>query len=189
MIFIKTMTIPKHAKQVFKGTIFDVYQWKQKLYDGSTTTFEALKRPATIQIIPIYQGSILLSHEEQPGKSRTYTFFGGRQEEGEDPLFTAKRELLEETGLESKNWELIKTYHAEGKIDWTTYFYVARDCVKVASQKLDAGEKIEIKEVHFDEFLNILESGNFWNDTIANDIFKMRYKYTDKLIEFRKKLE
>ncbi len=183
------MKIPEHAKQVFKGIIFDVYQWNQKLYDGSTAIFEALKRPATIQIIPIFKRKILLSYEEQPGKSRTYTFFGGRQEEGEEPLFTAKRELLEETGLESTDWELIKIYHSEGKIDWSTYFYVARNCKKTAPQKLDAGERIEIKEVNFEDFLNILESENFWNDTIATDIFKMRYKYTDRLTEFRKKLE
>lgn len=183
------MIIPKHAKQVFKGKIFNVYQWEQKLYDGSIAIFEALKRPATIQIIPVFKGKILLSYEEQPGKPRTYTFFGGRQEEGEDPLFTAKRELLEETGLESKDWELIKIYRSEGKIDWPTYFYVARNCKRISPQTLDAGERIEIKETNFEEFLDILEAGNFWNDMISTDIFKMRYKYVDKLHEFRKKLE
>src|SRR5215467_9321922 len=32
--------IPEHAERVFQGKIFDVYQWPQKLYDGSTATFE-----------------------------------------------------------------------------------------------------------------------------------------------------
>jgi len=33
------MKIPKDAKLVFKGKIFDVYQWQQKVYDGTTVTY------------------------------------------------------------------------------------------------------------------------------------------------------
>lgn len=182
------MKIPPEAKRVFKGTIFDVYQWEQKLYDGSSTIFEALKRPATIQIIPVFNNRILLSYEEQPGKSRMFTFFGGRQEEGEEPLFTAKRELQEEAGLNSRDWELIKTYESHGKIEWQTYLYIARNCQKVSEQKLDAGEKIDIKEFTFEEFIDKLEGENFWSSIIASDISIMRYKDTNKLKEFKNKL-
>ncbi len=38
------MKIPPNAKRVFKGIIFDVYQWQQKMFDGSKETFEMLKR-------------------------------------------------------------------------------------------------------------------------------------------------
>lgn len=40
---VSRQPIPDHAKCVFKGVIFDVYQWEQKLYNGTTTTFEKLK--------------------------------------------------------------------------------------------------------------------------------------------------
>jgi len=181
------MKLPQHAKKVFTGKIFDTYQWEQKLYDGTTATFEMLKRPGTIQIIPTAEETIYLSYEEQPTKTRTYTFFGGRQEPNEDPLLTAKRELLEETGLESDYWELIKTYEYEGKIDWPMYLYVARNCRKVAEQKLDPGEKIEVKKVSFEEFLELVSSEHFWNLPVANDILRMRLD-KDKLEEFKKKL-
>lgn len=189
------MKIPSNAKLVFKGKIFEVYQWEQKMYDGSTETFEGLKRPNTIQIIPTIgdpsessgQGKILISHEEQPNKPLSYTFLGGRQEENEDPLVTAKRELLEETGMESDDWELLKTYESEGKIQWDTQLFAARNCKKVAEPNLDPGEKIEVKEVSFDEFLNIVSSEKFWGRDVANDILRMRL---DKkmLEEFRQKL-
>jgi hypothetical protein len=29
---------PASAKKVFEGVLYDVYQWPQKLYDGSTAT-------------------------------------------------------------------------------------------------------------------------------------------------------
>jgi ADP-ribose pyrophosphatase len=100
------------------------------MYDGSTATFEALKRPDTIQIIPTVDGKVLLAHEEQPNKPLSYTFLGGRAEEGEEPLVTAKRELLEETGMESDNWKLLKVFENEGKIEWNIYLFVARNCKK-----------------------------------------------------------
>lgn len=168
------MKIPAKAKLVFKGTIFDVYHWQQKLYDGRFATFEALKRPNTIQIVPIFKGKILISLEKQPGKSKSFTLFGGRQEEGEKPLEAAKRELLEETGLSSKKWTLLKIFPYEGKIDWTTYLFVARDCEKLAEPNLDGGELIEVKMCSFDKFIDIVSREDFWGQFFTNYILRLR---------------
>ncbi len=181
------MKLPPNAKRVFKGIIFDVYHWEQKLYDGTSSTFEMLKRPGTIQIIPTVGDQILLSYEEQPSKPRTYTFLGGRQEPDEEHLVTAKRELMEEAGLESDDWELLKTYQNEGKIDWPLYLYAARNCKKVAEPKLDAGEKIEVRPVTFEKFLDIVSAEKFWGRDIANDILRTRLD-RKKLEAFRRKL-
>ena len=181
------MKLPPHAKKVFQGKIFSVHQWEQKLYDGTTATFEMLKRPGTIQIIPTADEHIFLSYEEQPTKPRTYTLFGGRMEPDEEPLTTAKRELLEEAGLESQDWELIKTSEYSGKIEWPMYLYVARDCKKVSEQKLDPGEKIEVKKVTFEEFINISSSEEFWNTLFTNDVLRMRLD-KEKLEKFKQKL-
>lgn len=181
------MKLPSNAKKVFQGKIFSVYQWEQELYDGSTATFEMLKRPGTIQIIPTMENKILLSHEEQPTKPRSITFLGGRQEENEEPLVTAKRELLEETGLESDDWEFLKVYKNEGKIDWDVYLYAARNCRKVAEPNLDGGEKIDVIEVTWDEFLEKVSSEDFWGQIIANDILRMRLDQK-KLEAFKQKL-
>ncbi len=181
------MNIPDNAKKVFQGIIFSVYQWEQTMYDGSVATFEKLKRPGTIQIIPTTEDQIYLSYEEQPTKPRTYTLFGGRQELGEEPLITAKRELLEESGLESSDWELLKTYTFEGKIVWPMYLFVARNCKKVSEQQLDSGEKIEVKKVSFADFLTITSSENFWNTLFTNDVLRMRLDKT-KLETFKGKL-
>ena len=70
--------IPDHAKRVFQGVIFDVYQWQQELFDGSIETFEALRRPNTLMVIPTMGDTILLAEEVQPGKGRFLSLFGGR---------------------------------------------------------------------------------------------------------------
>lgn len=180
------MKIPQNAKRVFKGIIFDVYHWEQEMFDGTTETFEMLKRVNTIEIIATSGDKILLSHQSQPNKHDYYSLFGGRAEENEEPLVTAKRELLEESGLTSKDWELFKTYTPVHKIDWEIHTFIARDCKKVKEQNLDAGEKIEILECTFDEFIELVVSDKYWGSELVVDILKM--KDAGSLEEFRKKL-
>lgn len=148
--------IPDHATCVFKGKIFDVYQWEQELYDGSKATFEMLKRGNTVVVIPLQGDQVTYTLQEQPGKAPYLALPGGRAEEGEEPLETAKRELLEETGMISDEWQLIRTCPSPGKIDWTVYFFVARDCRKVARQMLDAGEKVELLTASVDYIVDTI---------------------------------
>ena len=60
-----------------------------------------LKRPNTVTVIATQGESVYFAEEDQPTKPIISTLFGGRVEEGEDPLVAAKRELLEEAGLQS----------------------------------------------------------------------------------------
>lgn len=99
--------IPANAQKVFKGKLFDIYQWKQELFDGKKVTFEKLKRPDTVNVIPITSnGEIVISEQEQPGTDPFIGCLGGRIDEGEEPLEAAKRELLEETGMEASEYVL-----------------------------------------------------------------------------------
>ena len=180
------MKIPNGAKKVFKGVIFDVYQWQQKMFDGTFETFEALKRPNTIEIIAISGEKILLSYQSQPNKTDFYSLLGGRGEEGEEPLITAKREMLEEAGLESDDWELYKITEPAHKIEWKIYTFIARNCRKVMDQKLDAGEKIEVIERSFDEFVDLVLSDKYWGNELVIDILKMKDQNT--LNDFKSKL-
>jgi len=61
-----------------------------------------------------------------------YALPGGKPEYGEDPIDTAKREVLEETGLciwglEQLGW--VNNYFPEEDEHWITLFYVARGIV------------------------------------------------------------
>lgn len=181
------MKIPPQAKRVFTGKIFNVYQWQQEMFDGTTETFEMLKRPDTTQIIPIVDGKIVVTKEEQPYKGSFVSLAGGRREEGEDPLSAAKRELLEETGFVSEDWELYKVYEPVTKLDWSIYTYIARDCVKKSEPNLDAGEKIDLEHIDFDAFVDWLSSGQIRTPELSCDILRMRLK-PGELENFKKKL-
>ncbi len=179
------MKIPKQAKKVFTGEIFDIYQWPQKMFDGSLATFEMIGRVDTVQIIAIKNNKIIMGNETQPDIKRGLTLLGGRCDKNEPILKAAKRELKEESGLESKNWQLLHRYYPLTKMDWEMFLYVARDCKIVSKPTLDSGEKIDLVEVSFEEFVDFFTS-NFRNSWLSYYLNKL--KAEKKLNEFKKVL-
>ncbi|EKE18871.1 MAG: NUDIX hydrolase [uncultured bacterium] len=149
--------IPQHAKKVFTGVMFDVYQWEQEMYDGSRRTFEKVKRSNSVEIIPFTrEGKIIILNQQQPGREPYFSFPGGVIDEGENPIEAAKRELLEETGYSSEDMNLYNAYQPVTKLEWECYSFVAKNCKKIAVQDLDGGEKIKVLEVSVEEFLEML---------------------------------
>ena len=147
--------IPDQAKLAFKGQIFDIYQWEQEMYDGTTHTFERLKRPDTVIVIPVTEdGKIIICHQQQPDRESFLSMIGGRIDEGEDSLEAGKRELLEETGYQSDGWVLYEQIQPFTKMEWEIFTYIAKGCRKVAEQNLDGGEKIECLELSFRQRLS-----------------------------------
>lgn len=182
--------IPKKAKCVFQGVIFDVYQWEQELYNGTTTTFELIREKPAVQVIATTKdNNIIMLKEIQPHRTE-YGFSligGGCDSYDEIPVECAKRELLEETGMICENIELYKTTSAGGKLDYQVHYFIAHNCEKIQEQKLDGGEKIEIIKVSFEEFLENCEHKTFRNPYFADLLF--RIKHTPKLFEeFKEKL-
>ena len=177
--------LPKEAKKVFSGVIFDVYQWPQKMFDGSIKTFERIKRANSCSIIAVKGDKILLAYEEQPD-NKFYTNFCGRQEEGESPLEAAQRELLEESGLVSDDWELYLDQKLSNKIEWRSYVYIARDCKVIQGKNLDAGERSKILECSFEEFIDIVFKDDFRNRDVTVEVGKLLHQ--NKLDELRQRL-
>lgn len=168
--------IPDTATRVFKGVIFDVYQWEQRLYDGTIATFEKLKRADSAVVFPVLpDGRILLTEQEQPGKEPFIGACGGRIDEGEDALAAARRELLEESGYTAREFVLWDARHPTSKIDWVIYTFIAKGLERVAEPSLDGGEKIKLKPVTFDEFVELGSSGHFSEKEVSGKLLEAKY--------------
>lgn len=168
--------IPESAKKVFSGKIFDVYQWEQELFDGSKTIFEKLKRPDTVAVFPVLSdGKIILTEQEQPGKNPFMGACGGRAEEGETPLEAARRELLEESGYTADHFILWDAQQPTSKIEWAVYTFIAKGLKKAADINLDAGEKIKLKPVSFDELIQLGSDENFYEKEVIFKFFEAKF--------------
>jgi ADP-ribose pyrophosphatase len=149
----KARLIPKEAKRVFKGVIFDVYQWQQEKFDGSFATYEMIKRPDTVNVLAIKGDKIVIIRDEQPSRPAVLTLPGGRHDvASETELDCAKREMHEETGMRFKNWKLISVKQEHAKIEYFYYIFLATDFEGRDDPHVDAGgEKIEVMEVSLAE--------------------------------------
>jgi ADP-ribose pyrophosphatase len=138
------------------------------MYDQSIARFERIRfldGAFVIAILP--NDNILLTRQTQPGRSEFLSLPGGSFDfPEENPLLCAKRELLEETGYESNEWTLWTRFDGTNNIMTYTYFYIARDIVKVREKQEDPGERIETLEVTFDQFITLARDPAFhhhWN--------------------------
>ena len=88
----------------------------------------------------------------------------GRQQgvSAEDALFAAKRELLEETGYESGEWEHLLTVPSNATIaDNYAHLFMARNCRQVSGQSLDETEFLNVIKLSEKEIEQMIAEGEF----------------------------
>ncbi|HVX58366.1 MAG TPA: NUDIX domain-containing protein [Candidatus Saccharimonadales bacterium] len=171
--------VPKEAKLMFKGMIYDTYQWQQKLFDGSYHTFEMLKRPDIGTAIAVKDDKIVIVKQLQPQWEKPrYTMPGGRAEPDETGLDAAKREAHEETGMSFKSWKLLDVVQNHEKIECFHYVYLATGFERQDEIHQDAGEQIEIELMDYEEVMR-LSAGE---PRLEKFIFE-KYKTMDELLK------
>lgn len=122
-----------------------------------------------IGILPIdAQGHTYLVGQERYPFEGAYSWeiIEGGGPLGIDPLESAKRELLEETGLEARNWEFMQEMHLSNSVsDEVSKVYIATDLKQGTAQPEDS-EKLQIKKLPFQEALKMVLAGEI-KDSIS----------------------
>lgn len=80
----------------------------------------------------------------------------------EDALDAAKRELLEETGYESDEWEKLITIPSHATLsDDYVHVFVAKNCRRVSDQGLDDTEFLNVVRLTAEELEALIAAGEF----------------------------
>ncbi|HUY85320.1 MAG TPA: NUDIX domain-containing protein [Candidatus Dormibacteraeota bacterium] len=161
--------IPDQAERAFEGMIFDVYQWPQKLFDGSEHRFEMLKRPDTVSVICVDEDKVLVIEDEQPHLGLRTSFPGGRVDSDDENVeAAARREILEETGYVFKNWRLVRVWQPYRKMEWFVYVWLAWDVIDRQAATPDAGEKITLRPVDFSALKDlVMKRTSYLGDSVS----------------------
>jgi ADP-ribose pyrophosphatase len=101
---------------------------------------------------------------------------GGKH--GIDPLDSAKRELLEETGIKASEWKLILQSHLSNSVsDEFALIYLAKG-LEFGKSMPEENEELAVKKVHLTEAFQMLNDGIITDSLTVMALLKAQLIFT-----------
>jgi 8-oxo-dGTP pyrophosphatase MutT (NUDIX family) len=149
------------SKTIHDGKLISLRSDVYRHDDGETAEREVVSHPGAVAMIAHDDEHFWMVRQprEAVGEESLLELPAGTlDQEGETPLEAAKRELVEEVGLEAESWrELKRIYTSPGFTDEQVRIFVASELTRVDPQPSE-GERIEIVEIPLAELDATIES-------------------------------
>lgn len=149
------------SEQVYEGHFLKLRRDRVRLPDGTESSREYVVHPGAAVIVPLLaDGRILIERQFRYALGRVFVEVpAGKLDAGEQPIVTAQRELLEETGFVAAEWALLTRLHpAIGFANEEMHVYLCRG-LEHRGRQLDDGEFLELDSVSLDWLLEELQAG------------------------------
>lgn len=164
------------SEYIFRRPWLTARRDRLELPDGTIhPEYYVLEYPTWVNIIAITtDGKFLMVEQYRHALGEVLTeLVAGCVEEGEEPIEGAKRELFEETGYGSGQWEQIAVLSPNAAANNNlSYSFVATGVEKIGSQHLDTTEDIQVKLFSEEEVKAMLLNGEIKQATMAAPLWK-----------------
>lgn len=148
------------SKRILRAHIFDVMD-ERAVGDGFRMDRRIVKHPGASAMIALDpKGRVLLIRQYRlPTRKRLWELPAGTRDPGETPLQTARRELVEETGVRARRWrKLVEFYPSPGFCSERMSVFVAKDLTEGEASP-EPYEKIEKRWFEWKEALAMIARG------------------------------
>jgi len=142
------------------------YDWVKNPRNGNSFKAVILESRDWVNIVAVTpEKKILVVEQFRLGVSKmTVEIPAGIIEPGEDPLQAAMRELEEETGYTSGNWQYLGWFEPNSAFMTNRcHSFLTSDVVKTHPVSLDEGEEIAFQEISLDELKQTIALGKMRN--------------------------
>ena len=148
------------GKTVWEGHVASVRVDRFRYDDGGESEREVVAHPGAVAIVAHDGERLFLVRQprEAVGEAALLELPAGKlDEEGEQPLDTAKRELAEEIGKGARSWRhLTSFYTSPGFADEECHVYLATDLYDESAEPDDT-ERIEVVEAPLDDLDGVIQ--------------------------------
>ncbi len=153
---------------------FHIFEVKKSIREnprtGQHVSFLLVDGLDWVNIIPLTSDEqvVLIKQYRHGSEMLSLETPGGSVEKGEDPAFSAARELKEETGYTSNDLIYLGSLHPNpAMFSNKCHIYLAKNAIKAHQQALDADEDIEIVLKPLPEVLKMVANGEISHSIVA----------------------
>lgn len=162
------------STKVFGGKLLHVFSDEIELPNGARSTREYIRHQGAVCVVPITDNNEIIAVRQYryPIGRVTIEIPAGKLDKGEEPLDAAKRELSEETGVESADIEYIGgLYPSVAYTDEVIHMYIARN-LKYGEAHTDEDEFLDVVKIPVSEFVEKIMTGEIMDSKTQTAVLK-----------------
>jgi ADP-ribose pyrophosphatase len=155
------------TRPVYRGRVVDLSVDTVRLPNGNVTDLEMIRHPGAAVALPVERGddgtdyALLVRQYRYAADGWLLEVPGGKLDGPEDPEVCARREVIEEIGMDAG--ELIglgSILTTPGFTDERIWLYLARELIPVGTgPALEADEVLEVERISLTEAVSMAEDG------------------------------
>jgi 8-oxo-dGTP pyrophosphatase MutT (NUDIX family) len=153
------------------------------LVDPAGEPFDRIvvRHPGAVTVVPVHdEGTVTLVRQYRAAVDAQVLEIvaGTRDQEGEEPEATARRELAEEAGLAATRWELlIGTWNSPGVSDQHTLVYLATGLSSIPTRPQGVEEGyMTVETIHLDDVDGLVADGSLRDETTVLGLYLARQR-------------